>query len=102
MMMTILVPSEYAWIIPIVVPFIIGLMAGAIAKRVLKLAIAIIALILILGAIGYIQLPSLQSIMKQSSEYLPKLQSHAGPLTNILPYSSVTFITGFVLGLWKG
>ena len=95
-------PPEYAWIIPIVVPFIIGLLIGAVIKRTVKLAIAIIALILILGALGYISLPSVQDIVQKAFEYLPMIWSEAGGFINLLPYSSITFIIGLILGLWKG
>ncbi|MCP8303905.1 MAG: hypothetical protein H3Z50_00295 [archaeon] len=92
---------EWAWIVPIIVPFIIGLLIGVIIKHTIKLALVIIALILILGAVGYITLPSLQEIMQKAVETLPMIWE-AGGLLNLLPYSSVMFLIGLALGLWKG
>lgn len=97
-----IIPAEYSWVIPIIIPLIIGLFIGIIIKRTIKLAIVILALILILGALGYITLPSIQDVVQKASEYLPKIWSEAGDLINILPYSSITFIIGLLLGLWKG
>ncbi len=97
-----IIPPEYAWIVPILVPFIIGFLIGAIIKRTIKLAVVILVLIIILGALGYISLPSIQDIIQKASEYLPMIWSEAGGLINILPYSSITFIIGLLLGLWKG
>lgn len=95
------VPPEIAWLIPIFVPFIIGLLIGVIIKKALKLAIAIIALIIVLVVFGYITLP-FEDIMAAAMSILPKIQEQLGPLINVIPYSSVTFIIGLVIGLWKG
>jgi len=93
---------EWAWVVPIIVPFIIGLLIGIIIKHTIKLALIIIALILILGAVGYITLPSIQDdIMQKAIEYLPKIWELGG-LFNLLPYASVTFLIGLAIGLWKG
>jgi uncharacterized membrane protein (Fun14 family) len=100
--MDLIIPPEYAWIVPIIVPFIIGLLIGIIIKRTVKLAIIILILILILGALGYISLPSIQDIIQKASEYLPMIWREAGGLINVLPYSSITFIIGLLLGIWKG
>ncbi|MGB9725011.1 MAG: hypothetical protein ACPLZF_00850 [Nitrososphaeria archaeon] len=96
------VPPEYAWIIPVIVPFIIGLIVGVIIKRALKLVLALIILLIVLVAVGYTQLPTFEEIARAALKYLPILWAEASPLTNILPYSSITFLLGLALGLWKG
>ncbi|MEM3383853.1 MAG: hypothetical protein QW698_07450 [Nitrososphaerales archaeon] len=101
-MISLMIPPEYSWIIPIIVPLIIGLLIGIIIKRTIKLAIMVLILVLLLGALGYITLPSVQDVIQKASEYLPMIWKGAGGLINILPYSSITFIIGFLLGLWKG
>lgn len=100
--MTNFIPPEYAWIIPIIAPFIIGLIVGVIVKKALKLIIALIVLLIFLAVIGYMQLPSLEEIAKAALVYLPKIWAEASPILNILPYSSLTFLLGLALGLWKG
>ncbi|MCP8323909.1 MAG: hypothetical protein L6N96_07020 [Candidatus Methylarchaceae archaeon HK02M2] len=92
---------EWAWIVPIAIPFIIGFLVGIIIKKTIKLALIILALVLILGAVGYIMLPSVQDVMQKAIEYLPKIWE-AGSLLNLLPYSTITFLVGLALGLWKG
>lgn len=98
----VLVPPEYAWIIPLAVPFLIGLFAGVIVKRALKLILVIIALIIILVVVGYTQFPSTETLIKDALNYLPIIQEKASPLVNILPYTSASFLIGLALGLWKG
>jgi len=97
-----MVPEEVAWILPTVVPFIIGLLVGVIIKRALKLILVVIVLIVVLAAIGYVQLPSTEELMEAALTYLPLIQSGAGPLINFIPYTSISFIIGLLIGLWKG
>jgi uncharacterized membrane protein (Fun14 family) len=95
-------PPEYAWIVPVIVPFVIGLIVGVIIKKTLKLVLALIVLLIILAAVGYTQLPTFEEIARAALKYLPMLWTEASPLINILPYSSLTFLLGLALGLWKG
>ena len=97
-----LIPVEYAWIIPIVVPLVIGLISGVIIKKALKLILVIVLLIIVLAIVGYIQYPSTESFLRNALTYLPLIQEKAGPLLNILPYTTVSFVIGLILGLWKG
>ena len=48
------IPPELAWIIPIVVPFVIGLLVGTLNKRSLKLVFVIAALIIVLVVAGFL------------------------------------------------
>lgn len=97
-----LIPPEFAWIVPIVIPFLIGLILGVVVKKTIKLILAIVVLIAILVIVGYTQLPAFEDIARAATKYLPMLWAEAGPLINILPYSSATFLIGLALGLWKG
>jgi len=97
-----LIPPEFAWIIPIVIPFLIGLIIGVVVKKTIKLILAVVVLIAILVVVGYTQLPTFEDIAGAATKYLPMLWAEAGPLINILPYSSATFLVGLALGLWKG
>ena len=95
------VPPELAWILPIVVPFLIGLLVGFVIKRTVKLIFMIVALIIVLAATGYVSL-TFQDIYEKAMEILPKIIETGTGFTNVLPYSSATFLIGLALGLWKG
>jgi uncharacterized membrane protein (Fun14 family) len=95
------VPPEIAWIVPIAVPFVIGLLVGLIVKRTVKLAFAILALVIILVATGFVSF-TFQEIFDSAMKLLPKIIDLGSGLKNVLPYSSITFIIGLALGLWKG
>ena len=95
------IPPEVAWIVPVVVPFIIGLLVGAAIKRALKLVMIIAALVIVLVATGAISL-TFRDIYDKAMDFLPRLVDLGGGLRDVLPYSSVMFLIGLALGLWRG
>ena len=95
------VPPELAWIVPVVIPFIIGLLVGFIVKRSTKLVFCVVALVILLVVAGYVSF-AFQDIYEKAMEFLPTIIEMGGGLKNILPYSSIMFLVGLALGLWKG
>jgi uncharacterized membrane protein (Fun14 family) len=95
------IPPEIAWLIPIVIPFTIGLLVGAIIKRTVTLVLLVFALVVILAFAGYLSL-TVGDFYDRIFQYLPKVAGEAQTLKNILPYSSISFIVGLAIGLWKG
>jgi len=94
------VPAELAWTVPVVVPFIVGLLVGFIVKRSIKVVFCVIALATVLVAAGYVSF-TFQDVCDRAMEFLPVIIEVGGGL-NILPYSSLMFLIGLALGLWKG
>ena len=94
-------PPEIAWIVPVVVPLIIGVLTGVIMKHTIKLLFTIAALVILLVVFGAISI-SYQDIFNQALLLFPRLISIGSGFADILPYSSLTFIIGLALGLWKG
>ena len=94
-------PPEVAWIVPIVMPLIIGLLVGFIVKHKMKLMFAIAALVVLLVFSGIISI-AYQDIFDQALKLLPRIIGTGSGLIDVLPYSSLTFIIGLALGLWKG
>ena len=96
-----MIPPEIAWILPVYMPFIIGLLVGLIVKKSIKLLFAIGALLVLLVLTGYISL-TYQDVFDQAMKFLPKIIETGSGLLEVLPYSATTFIIGLALGLWKG
>jgi len=94
---TMSIPPEIAWLIPVVLPFIIGLLVGAIVKKGFKLLIAVVALIIVLVATGILSL-TFTGLFDEAMKFLPKLYDAGAGWLNILPYSTITFVIGLVLG----
>ena len=90
------------FLVAAIVPLIIGFIVGVIVRSVLKIGIAIAVLIVILIAAGILSpnevLQPLLSVVKSGPSLAPYAQRVAG----YLPYSSLTFLIGLAVGLWKG
>ena len=91
------IPPEVAWLIPIVMPFIIGLLVGAVIKKAAKLLIVVAALIIVLIVTGVLSL-TFPGLFDEAMKFLPKLYDVGSGWLNVLPYSSITFLIGLVLG----
>ncbi len=96
-----MIPPEIAWILPVYMPFIIGLLVGLIVKKSIKLLFAIGALLVLLVLTGYISL-TYQDVFDQAMKFLPRIIQTGSGFLEALPYSATTFIIGVALGLWKG
>src|SRR2546427_12994296 len=88
-----------------VTTFIIGILLGVIIKRAIKLALAIVALLALLAATGYLNLawsmPSANTIYYVFNGAKP-VASQAIGLATLLPISSATFLAAAAIGLWNG
>ncbi|MDV3244490.1 MAG: hypothetical protein LYZ66_04860 [Nitrososphaerales archaeon] len=102
-MVTLLPPDlSTSFLAALLVPLIVGFLVGLIAKGLLKVGLAIAALIIVLIALGTI---SPDQVLGPVLAALRSGQSYAGQLTRIsgyLPYSSLTFILGLVVGFFRG
>jgi uncharacterized membrane protein (Fun14 family) len=90
------------FLIAAVLPLIIGFIVGIVIRSALKIGIALVALFIILIALGIISpdqvIQPLLSLFKSG----PSLVSDAQRLAGYLPYSSLTFVIGLAIGLLKG
>ncbi len=90
------------FLVAAIVPLILGFIVGVIIRTALKIGIALVILVVILIALGIVTpdqvLQPLLSLVKSG----PDLASQAQRLAGYLPYSSLTFILGLAVGLWKG
>lgn len=91
------IPPEIAWIIPIVLPLIIGLLVGAIIKKGFKLLMLVVVLIIVLIATGALSL-TFSDVFTEAMKFLPTLYDAGAGWLNVLPYSTITFLIGLVLG----
>ena len=102
-MVTLALPDlSTTFLVAAIVPLILGFIVGVIIRSALKIGIAIAVLIVILIAAGFLSpnqvLQPLLSIVKSG----PDLVTYAQRVAGYLPYSSLTFLIGLAVGLWKG
>ncbi len=98
-------PLEIGLVSASVLTFVVGLLAGVVVKRTLKLALAAVALVIVLALAGYINLSftdDIQVAIFRAYSQAPSIVDEAKSAIRILPIASTTFIAGLGLGLWKG
>ena len=92
-------------IVPSLVVLVIGFLVGVVIKRTVKLGLAILSLIGVLAAFGYINLhlngSSPETIYRVFS-YAQLSASQATGIASILPITSAAFLVGLALGILKG
>jgi hypothetical protein len=99
----ILPPSLSAtFIVAALLPLVIGFVVGLLIKKILTIGLIIAAIILILIIVGYLSpdqvLKPLLGFLKSSSTVSGWIKRVAG----YLPYTSLTFILGLIVGFLKG
>jgi len=92
-------------IVPSLIVLAIGFLVGVIFKKTLKLGFAILSLVILLVATGYVNLQlgeiTTTTIYRVFSQ-APAIASQTSGLANILPITSAAFLIGLALGIWKG
>ena len=92
-------------LVPSIILLAIGFLVGIVIKKTVKLGLAILTLVGVLIAVGYINLQlneSSQETIYRAFSYGVPLVTQASRVASILPISSAAFLVGLALGIWKG
>ena len=102
-MVTIALPDlSTTFLVAAIVPLILGFIVGVIIRSALKIGIAIAVIIILLIATGIISPNQVLQPLLSWAKSGPNLVSYAQRVAGYLPYSSLTFLIGLAVGLWKG
>ncbi len=89
-------------ILSLVIAFVLGLLIGILIKKIFQIGIIILAIIIILIAIGAISPSTVEHGLIALGQEASKAESEASAYIKLLPYNSIAFIIGLVIGLIKG
>ncbi|BFH73891.1 hypothetical protein SJAV_18350 [Sulfurisphaera javensis] len=89
-------------IISMIVAFILGLLIGLLIKKVIQVGLIILAIVIILIAIGALSPSTVIHGLESLGTYAKSAESFVQGELSILPYNSILFIIGLVIGLIKG
>ncbi|EZQ01906.1 hypothetical protein CM19_11800 [Candidatus Acidianus copahuensis] len=89
-------------IISLIVAFVLGLLIGLLAKKLLSVALIIIAILIVLIAIGALSPTTVEHWLIILGQKVQSAEGDAQGFLKILPYNSIVFIIGFIIGLIKG
>ncbi|BCU70956.1 hypothetical protein [Stygiolobus caldivivus] len=86
-----------------IVTFLLGLLIGYLVKNIVKIGVVILAIIILLVVAGVISPHTILSFVQSTaSTAIPEAEKYANEAITYIPYNSLIFIIGFVLGLIKG
>ncbi len=94
-------PITESSVISLVVSFIIGLIIGLIIKRLIAVGLLVLALVIILMAIGVLSPSTVVHWLESAGQYVNTAIAEANKLKSYIPYDSITFIIGLIIGLLK-
>ena len=83
----------------------IGFLVGVVLKKTVKLGLAILSLVGLLIATGYINFQLSDSSKTTIYRVFSQASTTAGQasaVASILPITSAAFLVGLALGIWKG
>lgn len=102
--MTSILPPDgsITFVAAILVPLILGFLVGIIGKAAIRIGAAIAVIIVILIILGFLTPNQVIQPLVQLVRSGPSLTSKVSQVAGYLPYSSITFIVGFVIGFFKG
>jgi uncharacterized protein YqfA (UPF0365 family) len=102
-MSSILLPdASLTFVAALLIPLVLGFLVGVIAKAAIQIGVAIAIIVLVLIAVGFITpnqvIQPIVALIKSG----PALATKVDQIAGYLPYSSITFIIGLIIGFIKG
>jgi uncharacterized membrane protein (Fun14 family) len=89
-------------IVYLIVAFVLGLLIGLLIKKIIQVGLIILAIVIILIAIGALSPSIIQNALTNVGVYVNQAEHLVSVLRIYLPYNSIAFIIGLVIGLIKG
>ncbi|BBD72975.1 hypothetical protein HS1genome_1364 [Sulfodiicoccus acidiphilus] len=86
----------------VAIPFIIGLLIGLLIRKIISVGVILLALVVLLLALGYIRPEQISAFLQMAGEYAQQATTRAHEISGFIPYSSLSFVIGFVIGIVKG
>ncbi|MBP1448409.1 MAG: hypothetical protein JZD41_00075 [Thermoproteus sp.] len=86
-------------ILALAVPFIFGLLIGVLIRRLIGVALVLLAIFLLAVALGYMSPSTAMSIIQSLGYTAYQAAEKLGVLKSMAPFSSATFVIGLIIGL---
>ena len=86
----------------VILPLVIGFLIGMLAKKLLSIALILIAVFLLLSVGGFIAPDILAPVLNIGINDFPRALVVGRTLAGFIPFSSVAFIIGAIVGFLKG
>ncbi|ADY01825.1 hypothetical protein VMUT_1621 [Vulcanisaeta moutnovskia 768-28] len=89
-------------IVSIIGLFVLGLLVGILIRKLVGVALVLLAIVILAIALGYLSPSTLVSILHYAGYAMSAAYAKTQQFVGAIPYSSLAFIIGLVIGLIKG
>jgi hypothetical protein len=94
--------ASLTFVAALLVPLVLGFLVGIVARSAVKIGVAIAIIALILIAVGFITPNQVIQPIAALFKSGPTLANDVERIAGYLPYSSITFLIGLAIGFFKG
>lgn len=95
-------PITLTDVVSVIIAFVLGLLVGLLIKKVIQIGLIVLAIVIILIAIGLISPSTIEHALMTLGQEASTAKSEMSTYLNLLPYNSIFFIIGFIIGIIKG
>ena len=89
-------------IVALAVSFVLGLLIGFLIRKVIAVGLILLAIVILLIAAGYLSPTQVEQLVQNLAVNATHYASTINGLRAYIPYNSIAFVIGFVIGLLKG
>ena len=102
--MTVILPPDgsFTFIGSVLVALAIGFLIGALARAFVKIGVVLLAIAVVTIALGWIEPNQIIQPVVKLVETGPELAEKVKQVSGYLPYSTLAFVGGLLLGFFKG
>jgi hypothetical protein len=102
--MTAILPPDgsLTFIGALLIPLVLGFLIGVVARAAIKIGLVLVVIVVILIALGFVDPNQLIQPLVQYVRSGPALVDKVNQIAGYLPYSSLGFLVGFIIGFFKG
>jgi uncharacterized membrane protein (Fun14 family) len=86
----------------VLIALAIGFLIGALSRALVKVGVILLAIAVVLIALGFLEPNQLIQPIVKYAESGPDVAEKVKQIAGYLPYSTVAFIVGFLIGFFKG
>ena len=89
-------------VVALAVSFLLGLLIGFLIRKVIAVGLILLAIVVLLIAAGYLSPTQVEYLVQNLATNATKYVSTVNSVKVYIPYNSIAFVIGFVIGLLKG
>ena len=89
-------------VVALAVSFLLGLLIGFLIRKIIAVGLILLAIVVLLIAAGYLSPTQVEHLVQNLAANATHYVSAINSVKAYIPYNSIAFVIGFVIGLLKG